>query len=135
MEFDLNEIKLSQDFAHEFGVKKELINVPVRKPDKQWFIRVHKNPEFHLQTAVLELKDDRETYIVAKSLWDELHSEITPKILLYCINKLGNVFIWPIRLPDSEGKIDEWNRTALEASSLAQNEWCRVPMMFSKRKI
>lgn len=126
MEIDLNSLKLSQDFNLDVGIKKELITVPVRKPDKQWFIQVHPNEEYSLSTAVLELKEDNETYIVDPSLWTELQAEIIPKKLLCCINMQGNVFLWPIRLPGLDGKLDDWNRSALEAAQHATGTWCRV---------
>lgn len=126
MEIDLEKLKLSQEFNLDIGVKKELIAVPVRKPDKQWFIQVHPDNSYNTSVAVIELKDDRETYVVDPLLWDELRSELIPKKLLCCINMQGNVFLWPIRLPGQDGKIDDWNRSALEAADHAVGSWCRV---------
>ena len=34
---DLKELRLSQDFDVSVGVKKVLLTVPVRRPDRQWF--------------------------------------------------------------------------------------------------
>ena len=59
--FDPERLKLSQDFASSLGVKKELLTVPVKKPSKEWFVRVNPDPEMRLQTGVIELKEDRET--------------------------------------------------------------------------
>ena len=56
--FDLNSLRLSQDFASAVGVKKLIMTVPVRKPSKEWFIRTHPDPDYRLPTAVLELKED-----------------------------------------------------------------------------
>lgn len=126
MDFDLEKIKLSQDFSLDLGVKKVLVTVPIKKPDKQWFIRVHPNEEYRISIAVIELKEDRETYLVDPSLWEELQAEIIPKVILYCINRQGDIFLWPVRLPGIDGKIDEWNRSALEASKYAKDSWCRV---------
>ncbi len=39
--FDPASLRLSQNFHESLGVKKALITVPVRKPGKQDFIRVH----------------------------------------------------------------------------------------------
>ena len=41
---DLNALKLSQDYADTVGVKKILATVPVGKPNKQDFVRVHPGP-------------------------------------------------------------------------------------------
>jgi len=124
--FDLNSLRLRQDFGAMVGVKKALTTIPVRRPDRQWFVRVHPDVEYRLETAVLELKEDGETYLVAPHLWSELPGEIAPKVLLTAITRQGNVFLWPIRMPDELGKLDEWNRSALEAANLAKKQWIRL---------
>jgi hypothetical protein len=126
--FDPACLRLSQDFAASMGVKKALLTLPVRKPDKSWFVRVHPNAGYQLQTAVIELKEDRETYLVAPSLWPDLAAESTfsPRALFTAMNRQGVLFLWPIRLPGADGRVDEWSRTALEAAGLAANGWVRV---------
>src|SRR5262245_52740204 len=62
--FDPASLRLSQDYAANIGVKKALLSVPVRKPDKSWFVRVHPSKDYRLPTPVIELKEDRETYLV-----------------------------------------------------------------------
>lgn len=124
--FDPAQLRLSQDFATNLGVKKALLTVPVRKPDKQSFFRVRPDEGFVLQTAVLEMKDDRETYLVDRSLWSELAAEITAKAIFTCMNRQNVLFLWPIRLPGLDGKLDEWNKSALEAAHRAKDRWIRV---------
>ena len=126
--FDPASLRLSQDFAANLGVKKQLLTVPVRKPDKTWFVRVRPGPDYRLETMVIELKEDREIYLVDKPLWLALAGESTlsPRALFTAVNRRGDVFLWPVRLPGPDGKIDEWSRTALEAAGLAQNCWVRV---------
>jgi hypothetical protein len=79
-----------------------------------------------LETAVLELKDDRETYLVSPDMRNELPGEVTPKVLMAAINRQGVLFLWPIRLPGEDGRHDEWNRSALEAARMASDQWIRV---------
>jgi hypothetical protein len=126
--FDPASLRLSQDFTADLGVKKALITVPVRKPDKAWFIRVHPGEDYRLQTYVIELKEERETYLVAKPLWRELASESTfsPRVIYTAINRQGVLFLYPIRLPGPDGKLDDWSRSALEAAQRAQTNWVRV---------
>ena len=123
--FDPSSLRLTQDFA-SLGVKKALTTVPVRKANRQDFIRVHREEQYRLQTALLELKEERETYLVDPSLWGELASEIVPKVIFTSINRQGVVSLWPIRLPDETGRLDDWNQSALDAATLAMNEWIRV---------
>jgi hypothetical protein len=126
--FDPKSLRLSQDFNASVGVRKALLSVPVRKPDKSWFVRVHPDIGYRIQTAVIELKEDRETYLVAPALWPELTGETTfsPRALFTAVNRQGVLFLWPVRLPGADGKVDEWSRTALECADLAAKGWVRV---------
>jgi hypothetical protein len=121
-------LRLSADQSANLGVKKALLTVPCRKPDKSWFVMAHPDPAYYLQTAVIELKEDRETYLVAPALWPELAGESTfsPRALFTAVNRQGVVFLWPIRLPGADGKIDEWSKSALAAVDLAKKGWVRV---------
>lgn len=124
--FDPAKLRLSQNFSEAAGVKKLVTTIPVRKPNKQDFIRVHQYPAFHLETAILELKEERESYLVSPNLWAELSGELTPKVLFTAINRQKVLFLWPIRLPGEEGRHDEWNASALEAATMAQKDWIRI---------
>jgi hypothetical protein len=128
--FDPASLRLPQNFTASMGVRKALLSVPIRKPDKSWFVRVHPDPGYRLQTAVVELKEDKgaETYLVAPALWPDLIPEATfsPRALFTAINRQKVVFLWPIRLPSSDGRQDEWSRTALEAADMAAKGWVRV---------
>jgi hypothetical protein len=126
--YNLESLRLGQDFASAVGVKKLVTTIPVRKPSKEWFVRTHPDPDYRLQTAVLELKEDRETYLVSPTLWCGLASEATfsPRLLVTAINRQGVLFHWPIRLPGADGKIDDWSRSALDAANEAKSRWVRV---------
>ena len=125
--FDLERLRLSQDFADQVGVKKAILTVPVRKPDRQWFIRVHPDPDWRLETAVLELKEERsETYLVDPAMWPVLPGELVPKVLFTAINRQSVVFLWPIRLPGEDGRGNAWHRSALDAANLAMAGWVRI---------
>jgi hypothetical protein len=52
--FDLSNLRLTQDFVGTAGVKKLLTTVPVGKPNKQDFFRVHPDPEYRMEVAVIE---------------------------------------------------------------------------------
>ena len=75
--FDPARLRLSQDFASTLGVKKALLTVPVKKPAREWFVQVHPSDKYRLQTCVLELKEEREIYLIAPELWPELATEAT----------------------------------------------------------
>jgi len=123
---DLSRLRLAKDFAAAIGVKKALLTVPVRKPTRQEFVRVHPDPAFRTQIALIELRDEGEVYAVEQGLCAELPGEVIPKVLLTTITKQGVVLLWPIRLPGEDGRLDAWNRSALDAADLATKKWVKV---------
>jgi hypothetical protein len=124
--FNLDQLRLSQNFTSLVGVKKALLTVPVRKPGRQDFIRVHSDPAFRLETAVLQFKEEGETFVVAPEVRHELSNELVFVVLFTAITRQGVVFLWPIRLPALDGRHDPWNRSALEIAPVAMTRWVRV---------
>ena len=123
--FDPARLRLSQDFA-AVGVKKVITAIPVRKPDRQWFVRVHPEEGWRLPTGIIEIREDREVYLVDPAIAVELPAEVIPMMLFTSITRQGVPFLWPIRLPGEDGKQNEWHRSALEAADRAQKRWVRV---------
>jgi len=124
--FDPANLRLNQSFTETVGVKKLRLTVPVRKPSPQDFVRVHPNPEYRDNFPIIELKDEREEYIVTAGLVPELASEFVTKTLYTAVNRQGTLFFWPVRLPPPDGKQMEWWRSAREAAELAMSGWVRV---------
>jgi len=124
--FDPASLRLDPSYAETIGVGKLLTTVPVRKSNRQDFVRVHPDPSYRLPAAIIELKEDREIYLVAPHLVEALHDEITPAILFTAINRQGVVFLWPAKLPGPDGKENEWHRSAREAAEKATKAWVRI---------
>ena len=74
--FDFDALRLSQAYEQTAGVEKLLTTVPVRKPNKTEFVRVH--PEMHFDTMLLELKEDRESYLVLPHILTEVSGIAVP---------------------------------------------------------
>ena len=124
--FTPTNLRLSQSFVDTAGVKKLLTTIPVRKPSPQEFVRVHPSPEYRENFPIIELKDEREEYIVTASLVPELIGEFVIKTLYLAINRQGTLFFWPVRLPGPDGKDMNWWKSAREAAVLAMKDWVRV---------
>jgi hypothetical protein len=126
--FDPSRLRLSQDFATTAGVKKAILTIRVDKPNKEHFVRVHPDPDMRLETWVIELKDDRETYLVDPPLVADLAGETTLRAvaLFTAVTRQGDVFLWKVSLPGSDGKQLEWHRTLMEAAAMAESKWVRV---------
>jgi hypothetical protein len=125
--FDPAALRLDQSFAETVGVRKLLTTVPVRKPNRQDFVRVHPDPAYRLTpAAIIELKEDREVYVVTSEMAVELPGEFALATLFTTVNRQGVLHLWPVRLPGADGKHNEWHRSAMEAAELAMHGWVRV---------
>ena len=124
--FDIASLRLNPSFLETAGVKKLLTTVPARRPSPQDFIRVHPAPEYRENFAMIDLKDDREDYLVRPEVLQELAGEVVFKTVFTAVNRQGVVFLWPIRLPAPDDRKNEWPRSAREAAELAMTRWVRV---------
>jgi hypothetical protein len=125
--FDPAALRLDQSFADSVGVKKLLMTVPVRKPNRQDFVRVNPDPEYMLTpAAITELKEDREVYLLTPEMAQELPGEWSPATLYTAINRQGVLHLWHVKLPGPDGKHNEYHRSAAEAALLAMKHWVRL---------
>src|SRR5215813_5143563 len=124
--FDPERLRIDLSFAEGIGVKKALVTVPVRKPNGQDFIRVHPDPSFRLPVATIELKDDRETYLVLPDIARDIPGEYVMSTMYTCINRAGVVFLWPVKLPNPDGRQLAWHHSAQVAAEMAMKRWIRV---------
>ena len=115
---------MSQDFGGK--VQKVITTVPVKKPSRDMFFRVREEEDWRLNTPVLKLREEGQTYLVDRAVWPELPGELVPKVLFTAVSRRGDVFLWPIRLPGEDGRHDDWNRSALDAARRAMSQWIRI---------
>jgi hypothetical protein len=131
--FDLSKLRVSQDFLEGTNVKKLLTTVPIRKPGPQDFVRVHPSPKYREILALLELKDDREVYIVNLAAVPELRTECFIANLFIAITRTGVLFMWPVRVPAVDGRTNDWHTSAATAAQHAMTRWVRIKANMSLR--
>jgi hypothetical protein len=124
--FDLESLALGQGFAESLGVKKLLKTIPARRPNPQDFVRVHPNPDYRRNLLCVELKEDRESYLVRPEVAPELVGETVVKTFFTAITRQGVVFFWPVTVPPPDAKANEWWRSSREAAELAIVHWIRM---------
>jgi uncharacterized protein YbdZ (MbtH family) len=123
---------LDQSYADTVGVKKLLTTVPVRKPNRQDFVRVHPDPMYRLTpAAIIDVKEDREVYLVTPNMAQALPGEFSTVTLFTTINRQGTLHLWPVKLPTPEGRHNEWHRSGAEAAERAMQKWVRVTASMS----
>ena len=103
-----------------------MTTVPARKPSPQDFIRVHRAPEYRENFAMVDLKDDREQFLVHPTVLHELTSEVVYCTVFTVVNRQGVVSLWPIRLPAPNDRKSEWPLSAREAAARAMTQWVRL---------
>jgi hypothetical protein len=124
--FDPKSLRIDPSSETGSGVKKVLLHVPVRKPHGQEFFRTHPSADYREKVAILDLKEERETYIVAPRLVQELAGEVRLVDLRLCISRSGVTFLWSVPLPREDGRTNAWHETAREAAELAETCWVRM---------
>ena len=122
----ISQYGLFQDFTEIMPVRKEILKIPVGRTHKQNFIRVDSSKPYLLDAWLLELGSTKEVYLVSPKLQQDLAGELIPKRLYKCTTRQGDVFLWPVRIPDSQGNLDTWNTSAHEAARVAKDSWVRV---------
>ncbi len=124
---NLANLRLSQNFAEMAKVKPVLTNIACRKPHKQEFIRVRTGAENRFDTGCFVDKESREVYMVSPVVWDLLAGDVTPTMLIVCQSRNSPVpFLWPLTLPDTDGRPNRWHESAIEAALLAESNWLKV---------
>ena len=123
---NLEALRLSPDAAATAGTKEVLRHVPVRKPNRTEFVRVHPDADMQLATGVFIDREEREVFFVVPELRVELAGELKPVLLATAISRQGVVILWPVPLPDAGGRRNAWAETAREACEMGKRAWVRL---------
>jgi hypothetical protein len=126
-DFDLDNLRLKQDFSEALGIQKVLSHVPVRKPNKTNFIRVRPGEDYRMDIGMVEMKEERETFLVTPAMMSEpgIYELVVPARLVTYITRQGVLALWPLKL-EKDGKLNPWHESALEAAQLAEEQWVSV---------
>jgi hypothetical protein len=123
--FDPKNLRIDQSFLKQGVAKKLLTTIPVRKPHRQDFVRVHPDVNYRVPTALLEY--ERDTYILTPGFAPQRgQNEYYMATIYVCINRQKVVSLWPVKTPGVDGKQMAWHTSAQEAAELAMSRWVRV---------
>jgi hypothetical protein len=125
-ELDLEKFRIDQDFAAHVQARKKAVSVPVQRPDRQHWVFIHPDHAWRMSVGVLDDKANRRTYIVEPRIVPEVTEDLIPKLLVAYATKQGTACLWPIRMPDEDGRIDTYNESALAIIEQYPGQWIRV---------
>jgi hypothetical protein len=121
---------LRVDEVADIETERVLTTVPVRKPNRNEFFRVHPREEFCLpQTLVIEHVSgmDRHTYLVQGDARLAIADELRLVRIFTAISKAGTVFLWPAKLPRPDRDAGRrWAETALHVAEQAKFNWVKM---------
>ena len=135
--FDVGRLRLPADDESALGVRELIVSIPYRKPSKEQFVRVHRDPAYRCTGGLIELKDDdSESYWVDPTLWPHLADEPTfgRRLVVTAITRQGAPFLWGLRLPGNDGKTPDWVTIPLEAAKAAETRWTKLYWDQSQRR-
>jgi hypothetical protein len=118
-------IKLSQQ---PVNLSRKIIQVPVKKPNKQKFFRVVPGEQWEVTVPVLELKEEAEYYLVRPEILPYIQNEVKYVRLNLGYYLDGTTFLIPVPLPEAndQTKWNSWHRSLDEVTKNAQTQWIRA---------
>jgi hypothetical protein len=130
---DLSQLAVGQNFD-ELTAQTDYVHIPIKKPNKQSFIRVSPDEKHRVELAMLELDagagGDRQLFVVHPSILPAVADlpGLDQRIVLLCVARPENTpFLWPLKAPKAKnGRKESWSLSALEIARRAMKEWLRV---------
>ncbi len=119
----LAQLRISQDFASKLGAKRLVTTIPIRNPKRNEFVRVHPTMEPML---VYTLVDEQETFVGTADIAGSFPGDMVPKLLVPTITRQRTLFLWALRVPGEDGRINNWHASARDAAARAVHAWVRV---------
>lgn len=119
-------LRIGSNFADGVGSREIITRAAVGRPSNQIFFRVHPDPEFQLDTAILDWQEDRQTYLVGREVRQVLSNSLKRVRLYYYITDGGVIGFWPVGLPNDLGRSCAWWDTAHQGAREAMTKWVRI---------
>jgi hypothetical protein len=127
--FDPKTYKNSPSLDVAAGVRKHLTGLFVGSPQGESWVRRHPSEEYSFDAWTIQLKDERETYLILPPIRAKLLGEpaLKRRMFYLAVTMQGKLFIWSVRIPaDDTKQPDRWMRAPLEAVRLAKDQWTRI---------
>ena len=112
--------------AAAMATRKMLTHCKVGKPSKTAFVRASTRPQDTMPASILELKEERETYLLMPGVAAELPGLARFVTLTVSVDRQGNPFLWAVNQVGPDGKDNDWNRSMRHAFDAAGKRWVRV---------
>jgi hypothetical protein len=123
---DLSTLRKRQDFDNLTATQRLRTRVPVGRPGKQTWFRVHPDPGWALPGHTLEWEEDGTTFFVLPDVAAELEHDLKRVMLRTVVTPQATPSLWPIRMPNADGTDNSWFVSARDAAQRAEVNWIRI---------
>lgn len=130
-EVNLEEFTYREDFVAGSKLQGEITFVPVRRPDPQSWVYITSKSEMRANVPVLELKQQRETYLVRPEVAACLDGETSHRMLVPYADRDGGFFLWAVRFTDARGNPDSWSISAQRICTEYTDRWIKIKSKMS----
>jgi hypothetical protein len=120
--WDIAQLRLPQDYSADNGESVQ-VTIPVHKPQSQTYFRAH--PEWNCLVAMLE-HEDQLYPVLGPALREALDADLKVRIIVPCITRDGDVFLWPLSPLQTTGRGNEWVTSGHRALLASRKEWIRM---------
>jgi hypothetical protein len=124
---DLNSLRMDQNFEELSGVERLITTIPVGKPTKREFVRVHPGEDYRMNCGIIELKEEGgDAYFVSPTIGAALSGEFTLVTLYTAVTRQGTTRLWPVPLPSPDGRVNSWHEGQRLAVARGMTRWIRL---------
>jgi hypothetical protein len=131
-QYGMASLLLDPEDGDDLGLVHQTVSLGFGKPKSSWWFRVF--PEEPKIVRILTVEEEGEMskaqYLITPAL--AKHPSLATeramrRARLYrCINRAGEVFLWAVKVPGPDGKLDRWNSDAHIIAEAATKEWVRM---------
>jgi hypothetical protein len=131
---DIDALRLTSTLSDELMGEEMKAPIEVRKPGKQTFFRVHPDAAYKLNTALLWIDDETRWFLPSPAMMQHIGDELTIVRIVTCIDLCGDISLWPVKLPSSEGRASPWHQSAMVGADQAASRWTRLTADMKKQR-
>lgn len=121
---DPSKLLLSASFA--ITTEKVVLQIPVKRPNKQDFFRIHSDRANWPRVLLLTDEATREVFLVSPTLHHAVANLAMPFVLYPYLTRAGDLGLWPVRSPGPDGRSNDWWDSAHAAAEYAVDHWIRL---------
>ena len=124
---DFGQVKARGTTQESLATETEITVIPIRQPKSDEFFRCDYREEMQMAVNIFTLKDEQEEYLIDENVIQSIGHEtlIKRKTAFVCYTMSNTPFVATIPLPDDQGKVNQWHKSALMTMERAKTEWIR----------